>query len=336
MRPRLDVGVATRDLAPVSTSRRTARVAAVQVESENGRLAENLARALPWVEQAAGAGAQLILLPEFLATGYVFDKSIWSAAEPRRGPTAVWLAEHARRLRVHLGASFLEAEGDDFYNTFVLTRPDGSEAGRVRKQTPAAFEAFFTRGHAGPHVIETELGKLGVGICYENQLAFTSRLWHAHSVDLILMPHSAPTPEPGKPLPRSTVAIYQETLGTLPEHYARTFGVPVVMVNKSGPWRTPLPGLPLLRQVSRFPGLSAIADSDGRLLGQLGAEPGMLVDDVVLDPARKRHQAPECHGRWAKKLPRAMHLFRLAEAAGGVYYRLSPERRARARAVSRA
>jgi len=66
---------------------RTLRVAAVQMESENGKLAENLSRATHLVEQAVSQGAQLVLLPEFLACGYVFTKAIWDSAEGKFGPT---------------------------------------------------------------------------------------------------------------------------------------------------------------------------------------------------------------------------------------------------------
>ena len=69
-----------------------------------------------------------------------------------------------------MGTSFLEAEREHFFNTFVLIKPDGQEAGRVRKQSSALFEFFFVKGHGGPHVLDTEFGKVGVGICYENQL----------------------------------------------------------------------------------------------------------------------------------------------------------------------
>jgi len=235
---------------------------------------------------------------------------------------------------VYLGASYLEADGEDFFNTFVLTDPSGDEAGRVRKQTPALFEAFFTRGDAGAHVIETAIGKIGVGICYENQLAYTPRLFHTHAADLVLMPHSAPSPQPRHPLPRSVVAQYEEMLRSLPTLYAELLGVPVVLVNKSGPWRSTLPGLPLFAQDSHFPGLSGIADSDGKLKAQLGAEPGVLVADVVLDTGRRKANAPVCHGRWSRPMPWSAHFLRLIEVAGSTWYARSEERRARARAIT--
>src|SRR5262245_43536066 len=108
-------------------------VAAVQCRSDNGAAEANLAHARPLVEEAARRGAELVLCPEFLATGYIYHSSIWDAAEPRGVPTESWLGELARRLGIFVGASYLEADGADFFNTFALCAPGGAVAGRVRK-----------------------------------------------------------------------------------------------------------------------------------------------------------------------------------------------------------
>lgn len=316
-----------------SSAVRTLRVAAVQRQSRNGEVEANLSAAARDVDEAVRRGARLVLLPELLAAGYSMTTALWNAAEPKHGPTARWLSEQSRRHGVYLGASFLEAEGEDFFNTFVLTTPRGEEAGRVRKQTPAVFEAFFTRGDTGPHVIETDLGRIGVGICYENQLAYTPRLFHEQGVDLILMPHSAPSP-PRRAILSHAIDLYEEALRTVPAHYASLFGVPVVLANKSGPWRVRLPGLPRPAKPGRFPGLSTIVDSDGQTRAALVEDPGLLVEDVVLDPTRKRAQAPVCAGRWSRPTPWSAQVFPLIEAAGRAWYTRSKERRARARAIA--
>ncbi|MBI2567309.1 MAG: carbon-nitrogen hydrolase family protein [Candidatus Schekmanbacteria bacterium] len=308
------------------------RVGAVQVACENGRIHANLAGALPWVEQAAERGAELVLLPEFLAAGYVFSAAIWDGAEPRNGPTVQWLRTHARRLRVWLGATFLEAEGADFFNTFVLIGPDGEEGQRVRKQTPAFFETFFTRGEAGSHTTSTPFGKVGVGICYENQLAFLRRLLHQQNVDLVLMPHSAPTPAPRPYLPRYFVELWDRMVSEAALATATELGVPAVMTNKCGAWSSPLPLTPDTWN-GVFPGNATIVDGDGTVKAQLGAEPGVIVEDVLLDPARKRRVAPAVYGRWSRPTPWFANTAQLVEAEGALWYALSRERRRRAREV---
>jgi N-carbamoylputrescine amidase len=304
------------------------------MESFNSSVGLNLERATGFVGEAAGRGAQLIALPEFMASGYIFTREIWEAAEPAEGPTVRWLRESSARLGVWLSAGFLEAEGEDFFNTYVLTNPDGDEDGRVRKQTPAAAEAYFTRGEAGPHIIDSGVGRVGVGICYENQLAYTPRLMTSQSVDLMLMPHSAPSLTPRPWFLARLNEIHEKTLKGLAGRYAGSLGIPAVMINKSGPWRSPVPFMPLLRQDSHFPGLSTIADSDGSIKAQLGDEEGVIVEDVTLDPARKTCSWPRCHGRWSIKEPLAMNGLVVVEAMGRAWYARSAERKRRAREIS--
>ena len=233
-----------------------------------------------------------------------------------------------------MGTSFLEADADDFFNTFVLTNPNGSEAGRVRKQKPAIFEAFFTKGDPSPHVIDTELGKVGVGICYENQLSFIPKIMHQQSVDLLIMPHSAPTPEQSLFFPQKQAENFNKVIEELGSLYALKLGVPVILSNKCGKWQTPLLNLPFLAQNSTFPGLSTIADSDGVVKAQLGDEEGVIVEDVTVDPSREITTQPQCFGKRSMEQTWPVNLFRVVEAFGGLYYSLSLKRRRLAREIS--
>lgn len=315
---------------------RTVRVAAVQMESKNGLIDDNLKHATPLVDRAAQEGAKLIVLPEFMPTGYIFTTDIWDGAEPKEGPTVTWLRENSTRLGVWLGTSFLEAEGEDFFNTFVLATPSGEEAGRVRKQTPAAYEAYFFKGDTGPHVINTELGKLGVGICYENYLSYIPQMMHRQSADLLLMPLSAPTPMQSFFFRHRAVEQYRTIIREGAGRMARLLGVPVVMANKCGRWQSPMPGIPFWWQDSRFPGLSTIVDSDGTVIAQLGDEEKVIVGDVRLDPARKIHKPPQCDGRWAWEGHWLRNSLLSIEAYGKLRYSLSSERKRRARRISSA
>jgi N-carbamoylputrescine amidase len=321
-------------MLPDREQARTLRVAAVQMESKNGSIEANLEHATGLIDHAARRGAELILLPEFMPTGYVFTKEIWDSGEQRDGPTVNWLRENSRRLSVWLGTSFLEADGEDFFNTFILAAPDGQEAGRVRKQTPAGPEAYFFKGDTGPHIIDTELGKVGVGICYENHQAFMLRLMHQQSVDLILMPHSAPTPLQNLFFRHKYIEMYHDMLRELASRYARALGAPVIIANKCGRLQTPMPRLPFWRWDSSFPGLSSIANSDGTVKAQLRDEESAIVEDVLLDPSRKIHDPPKCYGRWSWKAPRAWNMVRLIEAMGAMEYSLGRSRKKRARQIS--
>ena len=316
--------------------RTTIRVAAIQIESKNGCLEANLQHAIHLINLAAQKEAKLILLPEFMPTGYIWNASVWDSAEPKEGPTVNWLRENSKRLGVWLGTSFLEAEEEDFFNTFVLTTPDGKEAGRVRKQTPAGFEAYFFRGGTGPHVIETELGKIGVGICYENMLSYIPNMMYKHSVDLLLMPLSAPTPSSNFFFRRKQVEHYHKEIREVPLRAARTLGIPVIMANKSGRWQSPTPTLRFWKQDSSFPGLSAIVDSDGTIKAQLRDEEAVIVDDVTLDLSRKSEEPPKCYGRWAWEGHWTRNLIQITGALGRLNYTFNSGRKKRAREISSA
>ena len=66
----------------------------------------------------------------------------------------------------------------------------------------------------------------------------------------------------------------------------------------------------------------------------LGAEEGVIVEVVTMDPARKTDAELSCRGYWARDVPWVLKLFRVVEAIGGVWYGLSGERKRRARQVS--
>jgi len=253
----------------------------------------------------------------------------WNAAEPKNGPTEKWMKSSSARLGVWLGTSYLEADGEDFFNTFVLTAPSGKIAGRVRKQKPAGPEAFFFKGDTGSHTISTKLGKIGVGICYENYLCFLPQLLYDNDVDLILMPHSAPIRE----LDGSPIASF----------YAALLGIPAIMVNKVGSFYSPplrflsptLIAEGWRPMVNTFPGKSAIADADGNIKAKMGSDEGILVEDVSLDSSLKTKLELKCDNQWIKAPPhKKQQYYDHMENLGAAWYSESSERKQRAVSIS--
>ncbi len=316
-----------------NNSARTVRVAAVQMPSENGCVAVNLAHATPLIEHARQEGADLILLPEFMPTGYFLGEDIWDAAERAEGPTVNWLKHNSGRLGVWLGTSFLEVDGEDFFNTFVLTDPLGEVSGRVRKQTPAIWEAYFFRGESGSHTIDTELAKVGVSICFDSQTAKVAEILSKQSIDIVLMPHSYPVPVASSGMFRKERMIaYYELITSL---YASLLGVPILLANKCGPWESPIPGPQLVKTTGgSFPGHSTIVDSDGTIKARLGDEEGTIVADVTCDPAQKKHLVIPHYGRYVYPGPTRRAILRLIERMGWLSYKLSSTRKSKARAYS--
>ena len=185
-------------------------------------------------------------------------------------------------------------------NTFALAGPDGSIAGRVRKNPPASLEAYFYRSGSDPHVIETTLGRIGIGICFENMLyQHLLELQHT-AVDLVLQPMAAGRLKPMKP---GDIERFDSVVRRCAPYHARALGVPVGLCNRTGLIDTELPG-GFGDFHSSFPGYSMIVDSDGRIKARMKAEEGVMVADVNLDPARRRSQRPRCYGGlWAFPMP---------------------------------
>jgi N-carbamoylputrescine amidase len=306
--PRARYGLAMASLNTV----RPCRVAAVQMESRPGDIAGNLGKAEAHIVHAAREKAELVLLPELMASGYQTSPMMWDDAEAIGGPLTRWLCGTARRLRIHLGTSLIEASGGHFYNTFLLATPSGDLAGSVRKSHPAWVEARYYRGDKGPHTIETELGRIGVGICYENYLASRTRELARANIDFLLQPTAAATPPPLWPVGRRGAQAFEVMLASLAQHHAEMLAVPVVMANMCGPLSSPLPGF-LGQLNTRFPGMSSIVDGSGQVVARLGGAEGVAIATVMLGSARER-RANRPAGRWTTKMPWYAFAWPLIEA----------------------
>ena len=264
---------------------RSLRVAVIQMKSLDHDIDGNLRQAAAYADEAVAQGAQFVLFPEFMATGSYLSFDTWDSAEPSQGKSVQWIKSTARRLHIWLGAGFFEASGEDFYDTFVLAAPSGEEAGRVRKQIPAGPEGYFFRGDAGPHVISTAIGKIGVGICAENYYCFAASQFLRDSADFVIMPHSSPDMSSGGGLPSPP--------GThIASWYAKKLGIPVAMVNKVGRSYKPPPN-----EINGvFPGRSAIVDSDGTILQSMDDKVGIGIAKITIDPGRKTRADQVCTG----------------------------------------
>jgi N-carbamoylputrescine amidase len=308
------------------------RVAAVQMNSKPGEIAQNLAHAEVLIKDAATQGAELILFPELMPSGYMTTEEIWECAETIAGKSVTWLFATAKRVGAYIGFSFLEAEGEDFYNSFVLSSPEGKLLGRVRKSPPASIEAYFYKAGSDRHVIETQIGRIGVGICYENLLFDQMCFFYKENVDLVLWPAAAGRPKPFIP---GDVKRFEKMLINGRAVFAKTLGVPVVMANRVGPLETQLPGhLPYLK--SSFPGLSSIVDSDGTVKAELGDEEGIIVADVCVGHHPEQKREPKRYGKmWGIPVPWYAFIWPLTQRMGEKSYATNPRRGKQALSVFR-
>jgi N-carbamoylputrescine amidase len=315
---------------------RLLRVAAVQMVSGNGERDANLERAGRLVQQASTAGATLVALPELFSGGYWLNEQAWDTAEPQDGPTENWLRATAHRHGIYLGGGYLQARGEDFYNIFALATPAGQIAGRIPKQQAASVEAYLFRGQESSHIIDTDIGRVGVGICYDNAFRFIADAMIAGDADIAVMPFSAPTPQQTWYYGRRQAEAFRASFRHSAQNYARMLGIPAIQVNKSGPWESQLPAF-FPHQSSRYDGQSEIADSNGEIVAELAGHEAVITGDVTLNPALKiRTLGKEYarHGRWVAPVPVEFRFYRIIEALGARSYRANERRRAKALAIS--
>jgi N-carbamoylputrescine amidase len=166
-------------------------VACIQWEPRIGEKEVNLARSLALIEEAAGKGAKLIVLPELCNSGYVFvsRQEAFGVAEPvPGGPTTKAWAEAARRHDAVIVAGICERAGDALYNSAAIVGPDGFIGTYRKVHLWGAENLFFEPGDLGIQVWKTAFGRMSVAICYDGWFPETYRLAALQGADILCIP----------------------------------------------------------------------------------------------------------------------------------------------------
>jgi predicted amidohydrolase len=132
-----------------------------------GKKEENIQKVVSALKEA---DMDLLVLPEFFATGYQFisheEVSALSESIPE-GNTTKMLDELSRERGIYIVAGLPERHGDTFYNSAVLTGPDGY-IGTYRKiHLYSEEKLYFSPGDTGFRVWDTKTGKIGIMICFD-------------------------------------------------------------------------------------------------------------------------------------------------------------------------
>ena len=151
--------------------------AAIQLDSQEDKK-ENLKAVASFIDEAAGRGAKLVGLPECMAyCGR--EEGVRESAEAIGGETTQLLCEKAKKHGIWLqGGSINEkVEGEKrVYNTTIFVNPKGEVAALYRKVH--MFDVEVTSGPSykesnailpGNEIVvaDTDLGKIGLSICYD-------------------------------------------------------------------------------------------------------------------------------------------------------------------------
>ena len=164
------------------------------------------------VAEAAAQGAKLVLLPEAFIPCYPRGLSFgavvgsrtpegrltweryWANSVDVPGPDTATLGEAAREAGVYLAIGVIERDtefsGGTLYCTLLYFGPDGSLLGKHRKLKPTAGERLIWGEGDGSTLVtfDTELGKLGGLICWENYMPLARTAMYGKGVEVYLAP----------------------------------------------------------------------------------------------------------------------------------------------------
>lgn len=251
------------------------QMASTQSWAGNCDKAEGLARA------AVKQGAGLVLLQELFDADYFCIEQhvrfFASAHELDRHPTVQRFGALARELGVVLPVSVFERAGPAHYNTTVIFDADGSNLGFYRKShipdgRGYQEKFYFSPGDTGFKVWDTAVGRIGLGICWDQWFPEAARIMALMGAEILLYP-TAIGSEPGSPEYDSS-SHWQNTM----RGHAAANIMPLLASNRVG--REVAPD----GRSDTFYGRSFIADHHGEKVQEMDrSEEGLRLASFDLD-----------------------------------------------------
>jgi predicted amidohydrolase len=237
------------------------RLAVLQMRASAARRRNNVARIEAAARQAAGAGAQLFVVPELAVSGYGAGRAIIDGAERADGPLAQRLAALARDLRMGLVVGFAERDGEIVWNSALVAQPDGTVGVYRKSNLYGAYERSMFEA-AAPATLIVEIAGLKVGflICYDVEFPENVRRLARADAQLVVVPTALPSSDHAETIARMMIPV-------------RAFENQIFVAYADHCGEDSL---------VRYAGLSCIAAPDGSLLASAGAtDEELLVADIL-------------------------------------------------------
>src|SRR5579872_6568939 len=234
----------------------------------------NLDKAAQRVREAARNGAQMICLPELFRTQYFCqreDPALFDLAETIPGPSTEALSKVASEMKIVLVASLFEKRTRGLYhNTAVVIGSDGAIKGLYRKMhipdDPLYYEKYyFTPGDLGFKAFDTELGRIGTLVCWDQWYPEGARLTALQGAHILFYP----TAIGWHPAEKEQYGVAQhDAWRTIQRAHAIANGVFVAVVNRVGHETGNIRGNEAPGAGLEFWGGSFLADPFGRVLAE--------------------------------------------------------------------
>ncbi len=244
----------------------------------------NIKRVSELVREAAARGADVIL-PSELFEGHYFctsqEESNFDRAHPwRESPAVKAMATLAAELGIVIPVSIFEKAGPAYFNTVVMIDADGALMGIYRKSHipdgPGYQEKYYFRpGDTGFRVWDTQKGRIGVGICWDQWYPETARAMALMGADVLLYP-TAIGSEPHDASLDTAARWRRAMLG-----HAVSNVTPVAAANRVG-----------VENGQVFYGTSFISDHTGEIMSDLDRkEEGVAIATVDMDEVDRARAA---------------------------------------------
>lgn len=187
------------------------KAAVIQFQHQAGDKKYNLLMMEKFIGQAAVEGVKILAFPEMCITGYwhvpkLSVAAVEALAEPvETGPSIALIRALAIKHQMLIGAGLIERAADGrLYNAYVACMPDGSL--HIHRKLHAFEHPAISSGE-GFTVFDTPWGvKVGILICWDNNLVENVRVTTLLGADILLAPHqtggtNSRSPHGMKPIP---------------------------------------------------------------------------------------------------------------------------------------
>ena len=175
---------------------RRVSLAAIQFACSSSR-DENIEIAEQLVREVARKGANVVLLQELFEGQYFCQdedpNNFRRARAAENHPTINHFAALAKELNIVLPVSFFERAQNVFFNSIAIIDADGSQLGIYRKShipqgSGYQEKYYFSPGDTGFKVWDTQFGKIGVGICWDQWFPECARSMALMGAEILLYP----------------------------------------------------------------------------------------------------------------------------------------------------
>ena len=172
--------------------KRRFRAAAAQTLARLGDIEHNIGLATQLVDAAVRQGAELVVLPECMDTGYLFDSAehCRALAEPvPEGRFVSAMAALARKHDIFIASGITEWDPgrQRIFNSGIMLDRKGEVAIHYHKQFLATHDQnWFAFGERGCPVVDTDLGRIGLLICFDGRIPEIARSLALQGAEIIV------------------------------------------------------------------------------------------------------------------------------------------------------